>query len=339
MEQTTLRVLAYLNTYNRYDSTLSLSLSSIIAQTRKPDKIVIFDDNKNPRDLRQTEHFLYLFKLMDQKGIPWEYVWAEKKGAHFSHEKANMMGFDAAWFIDDDHVAEPTCLENLLAEMGGDASVGAVGGLILQPPAGPLPHQADNKISDMYLPNIQWFQWSGEPRGVEHIHSSFLYRCGIVHHDLRLSSVAFRGETMFTHSLFLKGYKLLVTPQAITWHFQTQGGIHAGQKADNWEHDESIFRSWLEFKRKNRPLYVLNCGLGDHFMFRQVIRPEPGALVSCCYSEVFKGCDVEVISIREASMLVDLKDYDVYAWCCARNWKGTLQEAFIRLYEHINQQR
>ena len=329
------RILVYINTYNRYDTTLPMAILSIINQTRKPDKFIIFDDTKEPRDPRQMEHYLYLLKLLEQKGIPWEYIWAEKKGAHYSHEAANMKGYDLAWFIDDDCVAEPTCLAELLAQMKPD--VGAVGGLILQPPASPLPPDAANKIDNLFTPNIQWHKWDGPPKQVEHIYSQFLYRCGVVHHDLRLSSVVFRGETMFTHSLFLKGYKLIVTPKAIAWHFQTQGGIHDGQKADNWNHDEQVFRNWLAFKKTGKKLYVLNNGLGDHYMFLQAIKPEPDAIIACCYPEVLEGYNV--MSIEDAWKIVDLKDYDVYRWCGVNGWKGTLIEAFKALYEHINRTR
>jgi hypothetical protein len=313
-----------------------MAILSIINQTRKPDKFIVFDDTKEPRDPRQTEHYSYLLKLLSQKGIDWEYIWAEKKGAHFNHEKANMMGFDLAWFIDDDCVAEPNCLEELMKEMKDN--VGAVGGLILQPGAAPLPPNADNRIDDLFVPNIQWFKWDGKHRNVEHIYSQFLYRCGIVHHDLRLSSVVFRGETMFTYSLLLKGYHLVVTPSAITWHFQGQGGIHDGQKADNWNHDEQIFKQWLSFKKTGKKLYVLNNGLGDHYMFKQAIKPESDSIIACCYPEALGGFP-NLISIEEASRVVDLKDYDIYRWCGINGWKGTLVKAFKEMYAHINRTR
>lgn len=330
-----MKVLAYINTFNRYATTLPMCILSVINQTRRPDKFIIFDDTKEPKDLREIEHYQYLFRLLDQKEIDWEVIFGEKKGAHFSHERANLMGYDLAWFIDDDCVAEPTCLEELLKEMKDD--VGAVGGLILPPQAGKLPSNADNKIDDLDLPNIQWFNWTGEPREVEHVYSSFLYRCGITHYDLRLSSVAFRGETMFTHSLFLKGFKLIVTPKAITWHFQTIGGIHNGQQIENWQHDEQIFKDWLAFKKTGKKLFVLNNGLGDHFIFRQAIDIPKDAVIAVCYPEAFEG--YELMSIADAQKIVDLKDYDVYKWCAENNWKGTLKDAFIKLYEHLDLRR
>jgi hypothetical protein len=316
----------------------------LINQTRKPDKIMIWDDTKEGQKKNpfEIEHYRYLFKLMEQKGIPFEYRWSiEPKGAHHNHERANMAGpefggpFDLAWFIDDDCVAEPTCLENLLKEMRPE--VGAVGGLILQPPAGPLPPNiSDNKIDDIAkFPNIQWHTWDGPPRPVEHIYSQFLYRCGIIHHDLRLSSVVFRGETMFTHSFLLKGYQLLVAPKAVTWHFQAQGGIHDGQKIENWAHDEAIFQQWLAFQRLGTKLYVLDGGLGDHLMFLSAITPEPGSIIACCYPDIFRGMPFKIISIAEAEQMIDRKTYDLYTWCERHNWKGHLIDAYRQLYKEI----
>jgi len=332
-----MKILTYICTRGRYDSTLPMAMLSLINQTRRPDKLIVFDDNtdQDKRDPRQMEHYMYLFKLMEQKGIPWEWVWAKKLGAHHSHEMANTAGFDLAWFIDDDCVAEPTCLEMLLKEM--HPNVGAVGGLILQPPAAPLPSGLENnKIHRLDLPNIQWFVWDGPSRPVEHIYSQFLYRCDIVHHDLRLSSVVFRGETMFTHSLLLKGYQLLVTPKAVTWHFQTSGGVHSGQKQENWAHDEAIFREWLAFAEKGRKIFVFNGGLGDHLMALQALEIPKGAIVSCCYPDVFKGMDVEVISIAAAERIVDINPYDVYAWAGRRQWTGHLIDAYKALYAELH---
>ncbi len=335
-----MKILAYLNTYKRYDSTLPLAMLSLINQTRKPDKIIFFDDNKDEfkKDLREVEHYKYLFDMMDEKGIIWEYRFGHQKGAHHNHEDANMAGFDAAWFIDDDNVPEPNVLEELEKELKDD--VGAVGGLILQPPIGPLPEGVTGKLSDVFNgQNLAWYRWDGEPKETEHLYSGFLYRCNIIHHDLRLSSVVFRGETMFTHSLFLKGYKLIVTPKAITWHFQTRnnGGIHSGQAVDNWAYDHNLFLKWLDFKKTGRKLYLIREGLGDNYAFKQAITPEKDSLVATCFPHLYP--DNEVISIGDAEQLVDPKDYALYAWMEANNWKGDLSTAYKQLYEHINQSR
>jgi hypothetical protein len=334
-----MRILAYLNTYKRYDTTLALALSSIITQTRKPDHITIFDDNKDSdkKDLREIEHYKYLFEMMDRKGITWNYVWGYQKGAHHSHEIANTMGYDAAWFLDDDQIAEPTCLEELEKELKED--VGAVGGEVLNPRHGINPGGLDGSLNDVWKgQNIQWYPLD-KVMEVEHVYSSFLYRCNIVHFDLRLSKKAFRGETMFTHAFRQKGYRLILTPKARTWHLEnTKGGCRSPEEeATNdamYKQDNEIFKQWLQFNGLKKKIYVLNNGLGDHYMFLQAIPLDKDAIYAVCYPEPFNGYNV--ISIAQAQQWVDIKDYDVYAWCYRNNWKGHLIDAFRRMYEDIN---
>jgi hypothetical protein len=314
-----------------------MALTSLALQTRKPDHIRIFDDNETPRDLRQDKHYWYLFTLLKKKGIDFDVVFGRKKGQHFNDESANLSGFDLVWRFDDDEVAEPDCLEKLEAQMTDD--VGAVGCLVLSTQYQQAP-KTDNKINDLTLPNLQWFEFEGV-REVEHLHSSFLYRAGLVHFDLRLSQVSFRGETMFSHSLFLKGYKLLVEPKARVYHFQAPGGCRTVQQEDErrklYEHDQWIFEQWLKFQQTKTPLYVLSGGLGDNYMFRQAVTPEPNAVIATCYPDVFP--EYKVISIEEAMHLVDIKDHDVYAWCAHNKWTGHLIEAYKQMYENINCKR
>lgn len=333
MEQ---KVLVSLCTRGRYDDYLAMALESLAMQTRKPDHITIFDDNDTPKDIREIPAYKHILTQLDYKGIGWNVVFGQKKGQHFNDEMANTAGYELVWRFDDDEVAEPNCLEEMLKEMKPD--VGAVGCLVLTPPPHPIPPTADNKIDDMSLQNIQWFDWAGKPRKVEHLHSSFLYRAGIVHFDLRLSQVSFRGETMFSHSLFLKGFKLLVNPKAKVWHFQSQTGgcrteAEEQKRRDMYNYDECIFRDWLSFKKKGKKLYVLNNGVGDHFMFRQVITPEEDAIIACCYPEIFEG--YEIMSIADVNKYVDLKDYDIYKWCADHKWNGHLKDAFVEMYKNL----
>ena len=336
------KVLAYLNTYRRYNTTLTMALLSLINQTYKPDKIIVYDDNPEPvMDPNNVEHYKYLMSLCQEKGIEFWWEWAGKKGAHHNHEKANLLGFDFAWFIDDDNVAEPNVLEELMKEMKD--GVGVVGGIIRKPLAGPLPYNATGKIEDVWNgQNIAWYKWNGAVRECEHLYSGFLYRCNIVHHDLRLSKKVFRGETMFTHSLFLKGYKLLCTPNAVTWHFESStGGCRTPEEeATNqqmYNEDNQMFLQWLAFKKQNKKLYVLDSGLGDHYMFLQAFPLEKDAIYAVCYPDLFLGYNV--ISIAEAKKIVDIKDYDVYLWAERYNPKGHLIESFKQMYAHINHTR
>ncbi|MFA5050999.1 MAG: class I SAM-dependent methyltransferase [Patescibacteria group bacterium] len=322
-------ILCYVSTCNRTDTTLPLTLVSIAMQTLKPDHLIIFDDNKERRNFNDIEVYQYCFKLLYEKGITSQVIYGEQKGQHHNHEKANTMSFTYNWRIDDDEIAEPTCLEELFKEMKD--GVGAVGGLVTQPVVENLSNI--NPPSGV-IPNIQWFNWDGEPREVEDLYSSFLYLPNIVHFDLRLSSVAHKEETMFTESFRYKGYKLIVTPKAKTQHFRSAGGIRSGQGEEMFKHDEQIYRAWTVFRKLGKKLYVLNNGIGDHYMFLQAITPEKDSVIACCYPEILKGYNT--ISIAEAQAIVDIKDYDIYKWCVQNNWKGTLIDAFKKLYEDIS---
>jgi hypothetical protein len=143
---------------------------------------------------------------------------------------------------------------------------------------------------------------------------------------------------MFTHSLFLKGYKLICTPKAITWHFESAGGCRTPEQEksnhDMYNNDGWLFQKWLEFKQSGKKLYLIREGRGDNYAFKQVITPEPDAIVATCFPELFPNN--KVISIGEAEQLVDPKDYKIYDWCEKHNWKGQLKDAFVEMYKHIN---
>jgi hypothetical protein len=314
-------ILAYISTKNRYDSTLPLAMTAIAMQTVKPERFILFDDNDSPRDLRDSETYQYIFKLFEEKGISWEVMWSAKKGQHHNHEYANTLDHDLCWRVDDDEIPEATCLENLLKEMG--PKVGAVAGLVIQP-----------QLSSEG--NLQWYKWDGESKKVEDLYSSFLYRPNVAHYDLRLSPVAHREETMFTKMLKDKGYDLVVTPKAITWHFRASGGIRSGQGAEMFDHDEDVYKATLDFQKTGKKLVVNNGGIGDNYMMLQAIKLPPKCVVATTYPEVYKDVDVEIISIAEAMKICDVEHHNIYAWCAHKKWKGTLIEAYKKLYEDIN---
>lgn len=329
-------ILAYISTKGRYDI-LHTAMLSIALQTKSPDEFRLYDDNlpSERKDLRDISICQHIFKLMDEKGIKWSVEYGEGKGQHFNHQRANLAGYTYCYRLDDDEYAEEGVLETLYASMSDD--VGAVGGLVLVPQMAlePMPEGTNNKIETFFShPNLQWFRHKGKSE-VDHLTSSFLYRAGIANYNLNLSSVAHTEETQFTYGLKLKGYKIIVDPKAVTWHFrEPKGGIRDGQKIDNWKHDEELFNSWLEFQKSGKKLYVLNNGLGDHFMFRQVIIPEKDSIIACCYPDVFP--EYNTISISEAMKIVNIEDYNVYKWCGEHNWKGHLKDAFLKLYENLN---
>ena len=312
-------------TRGRYFTTLPLVLNAIINQTKPVDKLVIFDDNDEPKDMRKEMIYSYFFQMLDIKGIAWEWIYAPKKGQHHIHQIANTMGYDWVWRVDDDAIPEPNVLETLYSYI--EPSIGAIGGSVLTPPFMPDTSAVTGKIDKIDLePNIQWGNINVTTY-VDHLHCTFLYRAGVADYNLGLSRVAHREETLFTYQLQQKGYLIAAVPNAVTWHMKNpQGGIRSETKAEMYEHDEKIFRNIIE--RRSRTIVVLNCGLGDHIVFSRILPSIPNAEVYTCYPEMVPGK-----SIAQAQQLFgDLDHWNVYKKMDQWKWKDSLENAYRKLY-------
>ena len=320
------KVLCSVATRGRYFTTLPLVLNAIINQTWLPNKIVIFDDNDEPQDMRQEFIYQNLFQQMQIKGIEWEWLFAEKKGQHHIHQKANLMDFDWVWRVDDDCAPESTVLQSLYSHATQFPNVGAVGGSIL---TAPLQNTAKSTglIKDIDSePNIQWNFIEGI-REVEHLHCSFLYRAGVYDFNLGLSRVAHREETLFTYGLYKKGYKVLVVPNAVSWHMKNpQGGIRAETKKEMYDHDEQIFRNFIS--HSGDTIVVLNAGLGDHIVFSHILPEINKPIVFTCYPEIVEGR-----SIAEAQHLFgNIDQWNIYGKMDQWKWTDSLENAYRKLY-------
>ena len=315
-------ILCSISTKGRYDTTLPMAIQSVLTQTVLPNKLVLFDDNDEPKDLRELQHYQYLFRMMDEKGLPWEVVFGPKKGQHHNHQRANTMGYEWVWRLDDDTVAESNVLETLLSYTS--PQTGAVGGSVLTPPF-MKGLQSTGKIEDIEEQSIQW-DYISHVKEVDHLHCSFLYRAGIQDYNLALSRAAFREETLFTFGLKQRGYKILVVPNANTWHLKNQsGGVRTNTK-EMFDNDDKIFRNFLKYK--NQTIVVLDCGMGDHIVFSHVLphikRPE----VFSCYPDIIPGR-----SIGEAIELFgDIDQFNIYKKMDQWNWKDSLEKAFRKMY-------
>ena len=277
---------------------------------------------------RSRSNFLYmhLFHILDLKGIQWEWVYAGKKGQHHIHQAANMQGFDWVWRVDDDAIPEPNVLENLY-KYTGLHGVGAVGGSVITPPL-PLQNLNSSGLMDNIEiePNIQWGLIK-ELKQVEHLYCSFLYRAGVHDYNLGLSRVAHREETLFSYGLHLKGYKLYVVPNAITWHLKNpEGGIRSETSQEMYDHDERIFRNLLKYK--GYTIVVLDAGMGDHIVFSHVLPDIKNPLVFTCYPDIVPGR-----SLAEAKQLFgELEHLNIYRKMKEWNWTESLESAYRKLY-------
>ena len=318
-------VLCSISTRGRSQTTLPMALQAVMNQTRKPDKIVMFDDNDVHQDLRHDPIYKNLFWMMDAKGIAWEWLFAGKKGQHHNHQIANWMGYEWVWRVDDDALPEPNVLEVLLSHAG--PTIGGVGGSILMPPNYFENTDPTGKIQAIdHEPNPQW-QRIKKVKSVDHLHCSFLYRAGIYDYNLGLSRVAHREETLFTFGLKQKGYDLLVVPGAVTWHLKApSGGIRMESKEEMFAHDEQIFRNTLA--HKDHTIVVLNSGMGDHLVFSHVLPAVKNPIVFGCYPEIIPSK-----SIAEAqSLFGDIEMFNIYGKMSRWKWTSSLEDAYRKLY-------
>jgi len=318
------KVLCSISTRGRYDNYLPMALQSVMMQTRVPDYLVIFDDNDEPTDLRNVPTYQHLFQMLYLRKLNWEVIFGEKKGQHYNHHKANHMGYEWVWRVDDDNIAEPNVLETFMSH--AKDHVGAIGGAVLTPPLNGKVMPVTGKIENISNePNVQW-NYIRAVQHVDHLHCSFLYRAGVQDYELSLSKVAHREETLFTYGLKKKGYDVLVVPNAVTWHLKSPtGGIRDGQH-ELYMHDERLF------ELRDYTIVVLDSGLGDHINFKHMLPEIKNPLIFSCYPDVFPG--VPQKSIAEALELFsgNIDHHNVYRWMDNRNWKGTLEEAYRAMY-------
>lgn len=318
-------VLCSISTCNRYRTTLPLALTSVVNQTRVPDQLIVFDDSDPAEDLRSDPLYNSLFKMMDSKGISWEWIWAGKKGQHHNHQSANRRAREWVWRVDDDNIAEPNVLETLLKYVS--PSVGAVATSCLTPHWDQTTRSATGLITRIdQEPNLQWGRIQQAQR-VEHLHCSFLYRARVADYNLALSRVAHREETLFSWQLHQKGYQLWVVPDAVTWHLKSDtGGIRSEHQTELYARDNQLFENYLKYK--DQTVVVLDSGMGDHVVFSKVLPKLKDPVVFSCYPDLVPGH-----SIAEAyNLFGDLGQWNIYQKMDQWQWKGSLQSAFEKLY-------
>ncbi len=333
-----------ISTKNRYYTTLPLVLMAVNNQDIKPKKVIIYDDGDH-KDLREDSLYQNIFTLYSINNIEVEIILSLGKGQVINHQHALLnVKTPLIWRLDDDTVPESSVLSGLLVHMN-NSFVGAAGGLVLDPSLPKYSTLASNKIEDIYLGlNVQWFKKEGFfilSENIDHLYSSFLYKRHTIKdgYCLELSQVGHREETLFTYGIKRNGYDLIVDTSIITHHLKCKsGGIREGN-GNLFLHDEHFFSKKLEewgviprfFK-----LVVLDNGLGDHLVFKKVLidlkNKYENIIVACCYPEVFIDSDVKIVSIEEAKVFGDIVKYNIYKFMSDRNWKGSLEDAYRKLY-------
>ena len=340
-------VTCVLNTKDRYYSTLSHVLLAICHQTYKPKYLLLYDDSKNKKDLRQDFIYAHILPLLSFYGIVWEVVFTPEEGQVANHIKSlSKAKTEIIWRCDDDAVPEPMALEKLLRHFGPD--VGAVGGLIIQSnDIKPLTSVASNKIEDIYVGlNEQWYIHpdNAPVKEVDHLNCSFLYRRSVAEYCTELSIVGHREESLLTYEIKRKGYKILLDPSVKTWHWRNpEGGIRSSHDMNNFTHDERVFQrkmqSWC-ITPNDYNYVVLENGIGDHYAFKSLL-PQYlkkyatyKKLMFTAFPSVFTGVsDIKQGSIADANIAFgNLDKYNIYKWMIDHNWKDSMTKAFAKMY-------
>jgi glycosyltransferase involved in cell wall biosynthesis len=344
------KVTATVSTRGRYFSTLPLCISAIATQNRKPDELIIYDDNDPDKriDLREEPIYINLFQLLSVHGIDWKVNFGQCKGQVKNHQQALIDAkHELIWRLDDDNIPAPEVLETLLNNF--KENTGAIGGLILDPKSN-ISHNllASNKIEDIFLGlNEQWFvpKEMHDYKIVDHLYSSFLFRkCAAFHgYEQQLSKIGHREETIFTYEMKLKGWDIAINTNCVTWHFNNpDGGIRDNFKNDLALQDEDIFKAKLKdwnINPKEYSFIVLNSGLGDHLVFKSIIdkikAKYKNLVLATCYPDVFKD-DPDIIQISIANAISifgeDLSRWSIYGFMADNNWKESIVKAYEALY-------
>lgn len=343
-------VACVISTKDRINTSLPLTISSVLNQTVKPNKLIIFNDgddfnpNDNPLYKKLLQCFIY-------DGISWFFLYGKKKGQVFNHQDSlSTAETDLIWRIDDDEIAKPDTLEKLIRHFDDD-SVAAAAGLVEQPVGlHPCPSFVSGRIEDILLgQNLQWYSHQqNTPLEVDHLYSTFIFRRDYANnvggYFTNLSQISHREETFFTYKLRKNNYKLLIDPTVVTRHLSLDsGGIRLPNSIKMWESDESKFRAFMHscgVKLNEYILVSLKGGIGDHYAFKHIY-PElktrninKRIMIFCVYPQVFWNLYMDsVYPCKEIDAFnLNMGNYDVYEWMARNNWTGPLYEAFRKMY-------
>lgn len=337
-----------ISTLNRYFTTLPMTIASVATQTRKPDKVILYDDGEQ-NELREVAPYTELFHLLEDVGIPFETFKTPRLGLAANHQHAlETCKTDFLLRVDDDHILEPDCIEKLLKVME-DETVGAVAPLVLQPGhVAPLPAGIEGKIEDIFNGvNLQWFTDGDKPRETEHLYSCYLFRVSLGRAAggyPKLSPVSFREDSWFSMKLKRAGGRLIVDPTIKVWHLQqATGGVRAFSDGSLWAQDDAKFKEWLTScgVEDNSPkLIVGDFGIGDTFCLKSIlpklreIHKDRGLVIAISHLGILEDEGLPLISIAEAQQRLGARytESSIYAWMGQRSWNRPMTEAMLEFW-------
>jgi glycosyltransferase involved in cell wall biosynthesis len=337
-----------------------MAIMSAANQTYKPKEIIILDDSDQRIPMNEHPFLSTILRTVNEMGIQWRVIYGDRRGQATLHN-ISMAASTTEWIwrLDDDNYAEPNVLEELMRIIDvfdrKKKKIGAVAGLVHTPgvifDANAV---ASGKMEDWRMClNVQWFRYPKKKNEsswmeVDHIYSTFVYskEAGSHGYNMELSPVSHTEETQFTYEMKRKGYELIVTKEALTWHFREgSGGIRSHTNQWLWDHDTKLFYNKLNewgVKLKKYKQIILDNGIGDHYSFLSIMSnieiafPDYEFVISCCYPEVFsehaKRMKIVPLDIGKLGMGGNIEAYNVYKWMWDHDWKEHIAKAYLHMY-------
>lgn len=351
-------ITAVICTKDRYDY-LYDTILCILNQSRQPEYLKIFDDSDDKVDLSQSVKWMGLFSLLDKSQIHWSFIHTDKHGQNKNHQLSiETSTTEYIWRVDDDLIFDSNILERLLRRINKDPMIGAVAPKVLMLDNNILFSNTSSMIKDVYdKPNIQLSKDGLGLHSVEHLHCTFIYRrdTGTKYHE-GLSRVGHREETIFSYRLFKNNYELLVDLDIEVFHLKANhGGIRSkGFNNEMFMSDEKLFSQELiqlqtELTTSNNLFVMLDNGIGDHFMFKNIL---PNLLsrydfvtISCCFPHVFwESGNYNLISIAEGQSYLrrinkSPDDYNIYRFMDLNRQYTHILDGFKAMYQISSEHR
>jgi len=266
------RVLVDVGTRDRHPY-LSCLIVSLLGQTLKNWDIIIQVDDVDETIL-EDQLVRALLSRCENEGHNWRMIRSQRQGPHMAHQRTLQMAVDDPRYkyklicrVDDDIYVKDNFLELLYQQFLGDKNcqLGAVAGVYLDPrrkdaeQMAPPNYASDINYAGKIDHNVPWpyvclYPPRTGPRPMEHLYSTFMYRVEVAKaiggYCKLFSQIGHREESDFSHRFFLAGYRLLVQPEAVGYHFSARGGIRAldiKEKEALAESDHKIYSRRLAY--------------------------------------------------------------------------------------------
>jgi GT2 family glycosyltransferase len=233
-----MRVEIGLTTTGKYEN-LAVVLWSLVRQSMKSWDLTIVDDSKDNRDLRTIPAISDILKLISAEKHRWRVLFGQRKGWHYAQQLILERAENPLiWILDEDHALELNTMIELFLPFSFE-KVGATGGVYYLPGdqfRAILPPDWETRESwnGLIYANNRGVGYGSQlqvsihptldPKNVDHLTGSMMYRTEVGRKwgfNLDLSYIAKTSDDWFSYNFYLAGYKLLVIPSAIIWHFPT----------------------------------------------------------------------------------------------------------------------